>query len=303
MKIFFLRFCFALMVIPCTAFGQATIKKITKGKGLSFHHHLMEPQGNIHGILLLLPSLGEKPGAVLQKTNLPALAAENGFLTIIPDLGKNLFADEEINTNLSELVHTYFVKYDLKELRLIVGGFSRGGAISLRYAEHLIASNSPVKLKGVFAIDPALDLKRLYFSSLNKIKYDCSDLIKKEGFLNKRILEEKLGGTPERNGENYVKYSVYSAQSDSGGNAKYLKNLPVRLYSEPDLAYVRKTYCDKLEEVDINAFDLQRLNTLLLNLGNTQCEYITTTGKGFHSWNILDSKNCVEWILQISKWL
>lgn len=301
MKMFCLRFFFALIVIPWTAFGQTAIEIIAKGKGLHFHHHLIKPQGKVHGILLLLPGLGEKPGTVLQKTNLPTLAAENGFLTIIPDLGKNLIADDDINLRLSELVHIYFAKYALNELTLIVGGFSRGGAISLRYAEHLIASISPIKLKGAFAIDPALDLRRLYFSAINKIQYDCSDLIKKEGVYTKRVLEKELGGTPEKHPAKYVKYSIYSAQSDSGGNAKYLKSLPVRLYSEPDLAYVREAYCSKLQEVDINSFDLERLNTLLRNLANTQCEYITTTGRGFHSWNILDSKNCVEWILQISK--
>lgn len=301
MKTFLLPFILVLIATPCAVYGQVTIEKIRNGKGHSFHHYLAVPPGNVQGILLLLPGLGEKPGAVLQKTNLPILAAEIGFLTIIPDLGKNIIADKEITTGLSGLINVYAIKYDLRELRLVVGGFSRGGSISIRYAEHLVASNSPIKLKGVFAIDPALDLKRLYLSSLRIIAYACSPLIKKEGQQNKRLLEEKLGGTPTQKEDNYIKYSGYYADVDSGGNAKYLRNLPVRLYSEPDLAYVRNTFCNKFEEIDINAFDLQRLNSLMLNLGNVQCEYITTSGKGFHSWKILDSEDCVQWILQISK--
>lgn len=158
MKTFLLPFILVLIATPCAVYGQVTIEKIRNGKGHSFHHYLAVPPGNVQGILLLLPGLGEKPGAVLQKTNLPILAAEIGFLTIIPDLGKNIIADKEITTGLSGLINVYAIKYDLRELRLVVGGFSRGGSISIRYAEHLVASNSPIKLKGVFAIDPALDL-------------------------------------------------------------------------------------------------------------------------------------------------
>ena len=61
---------------------------------------------------------------------------------------------------------------------------------------------------------------------------------------------------------------------------------------------MRKTYCDELQYEDINSVDLEKLNKFLKSIGNDKSEYITTKGKGFHSWNILDATDCVEWILR-----
>lgn len=299
MKFLLLICLFGLTIVPCSVHGQYVPKKIAKAKNTSFDHSLFEPKEKVSSILLLLPGLGEKPKNVFDKTGLPRLLAEHDFLTIVPDLEKTLFADSSTSTNLLKLINSYLDKYNLGEVPVVVGGFSRGGAISLRFAEYLISSGSTVKLKGVFAIDPALDLKRLYFSSVNKSRYDCSKLITKEGASIKNYIEEKLGGSPETEQEKYIDYSVYSHNVDSGGNAKYLLNVPVRLYSEPDLAFVKQKYCEELQEDDINAFDLKRLNELLQKLGNKRCEYITTNGKGFHSWNILDAGKCVDWILSL----
>ncbi len=108
-----------------------------------------------------------------------------------------------------------------------------------------------------------------------------------------------MHGSPQESPDNYLKYSAYSAGRPDGGNARFLKDIPVRLYSEPDLEFVRKTYCEELQYEDINAFDLEKLNKFLNSIGNNKAEYITTKGKGFHSWNILDPIDCTEWILKI----
>ena len=110
-----------------------------------------------------------------------------------------------------------------------------------------------------------------------------------------------LNGSPVERPDQYLKYSAFSADAPDGGNAKLLKSIPVRLYSEPDLGFVRNTYCDKLQYEDINVFDLEKLSKFLVSIGNNQAEYIITTDKGFHSWNILDPIDCVNWILTISK--
>ena len=94
-------------------------------------------------------------------------------------------------------------------------------------------------------------------------------------------------------------YSSYSANFSNGGNAKYLKSIPIRLYTEPDLDFVRNTYCKDLNFDDINAVDLKSLYNFLLGIGNSKAEYITTLGKGFHSWNILDASDCAQWIIRI----
>lgn len=299
MKVLVLLLFFELITFSHSVCGQSGVKKIGNRTGTSFAHFLMEPKEKVSGILLLLPGLGENPKNIFQKTSLPTLIAEYGFITIVPHLGNALFADSSITTSLDLLIKSYIDKHNWKERPVLIGGFSRGGSISLRYAEHLIASHSTVNLMAVFAIDPALDLERLYRSSVRKTNYDCSGLIKREGAITKNYLEGKLSGPPENEPENYITYSAYSATVDSGGNAKFLKDIPLRLYSEPDLDFVRKKYCVELQEEDINAYDLERLHSLLQELGNERCAYITTKGRGFHSWNILEAKDCVEWILKI----
>jgi hypothetical protein len=138
----------------------------------------------------------------------------------------------------------------------------------------------------------------MYRSAENKINYDCKNkLIKKEGAFVKKYLLDALKGTPQEHPENYTKQSAYSAAAPDGGNARFLKNIPVRLYSEPDLDFVRNKYCDQLQLEDLNAFDLEKLNAFLSGI-NKRAEYITTKGKGFHSWNILEPNDCANWILK-----
>jgi hypothetical protein len=82
-----------------------------------------------------------------------------------------------------------------------------------------------------------------------------------------------------------------------------LSGLKILLFGciEPDIQFVQKKYCIGLQREDINAFDLEKLNKLLLQRGNNRAEYITTTGKGFHSWSIVDPNELADWIIKVSK--
>ncbi|TDB62693.1 alpha/beta fold hydrolase [Arundinibacter roseus] len=257
MKFLLLIGFYGLAIVPSPILGQNIQKKIVKADKMSFNCSLFEPKAKVSSILLLLPCLGEKPETIFEKTRLPALLAEHGFLTILPDLGKTLFADSTTCADLHKQMQYFIEMNKLGELPVVVGGFSRGGAISLRFAEHILSAGITVNLRGVFAIDPALDLQRLYYSSINKSRYGCSKLITKEGASITNYLVEKLGDSPQTQRVKYIGHSVYSHNIDSGGNAKYLLNIPVRLYSEPDLAFVKQKYCQQLQEDDLNAFDIR----------------------------------------------
>ena len=159
------------------------------------------------------------------------------------------------------------MRYGFSNLPFILGGLSAGGAIAIGYAEHVLASDSTKMLQGIFAIDPPLDLSRMYKSAENKLQYKCqSKLIRKEGDFIKKYLLRTLNGSPAEQPDRYLIYSAFSANNKDGGNAKLLKSIPVRLYSEPDLDFVRKTYCEQLQYEDINAFDLEKLSKFLVGL-------------------------------------
>lgn len=296
-----LHFFLSFLTLVKVASGQAIKKDKAAVNDETFSYCYMEPKGEVKGILVLLPGWGESPQSIFEKTELPRLLAEKGFVTTIPQLHQTLIADDYTLAQLSELIAIQSKRYNSSGLPFILGGLSAGGAIAIGYAEHVLAGDSTKTLLGVFAIDPPLDLGRMYKSAENKLLYKCqSKLIRKEGDFIKKYLLRTMNGSPEEQPDRYVKYSVFSANKEDGGNARLLKTIPVRLYSEPDLDFVRKTYCEQLQYEDINAFDLEKLSNFLAGIGNQRVEYITTKGKGFHSWNILDPVDCANWIVSIT---
>ena len=81
-----------------------------------------------------------------------------------------------------------------------------------------------------------------------------------------------------------------------------LKNLPIRLYTEPDVVWM----IDNIgrDYYTMNAADQAALVLQLRVLGNRKAELITTTGRGFrppgtrnpHSWTIVDEPDLAGWI-------
>lgn len=268
-----------------------------KGKvnGEAFKYHYFDPSGDKKGIVILLAGTGEKCQDVLTKGSLSRLLATQGFVVIVPEVHALLYADDYSIDVLDAVLDTMVKVYDTK--KVVLGGFSSGGAIATRYAEYLIANAAPIDLRGLFVLDSPLDLQRVYAAG-ERMLQNCEGIMKKQGASIKAQLENAFGGSPEKQPQQYTIHSAFTASD--GGNAKYLKNLPVRLYTEPDLNFVRKNYCDKLQPEDINASDLNALQEFLVDAGNNRCEYITTKGKGFHSWNILDPYNCLKWIVEIT---
>lgn len=288
-----------LYFLLCFHLLSAQSVKTDKGKvnGQAFKYYYLEPSGNKKGIVVLLPGSGEKFQSVLNKVSLAKLLVNQGFVVIVPEVHTLLYADEYSINILDELLKVKVKEYNTK--KVILGGFSSGGAIATRYAEYLISENTQIDLKGLLVVDPPLDLQRVYAAG-NRMLQNCDGIIKRDGENIKAQLENAFGGSPDQQPLQYISHSSFTGSNSDGGNAKFLKNLPVLLYSEPDLDFVRKNYCDKLQQDDINATDLEALHKFLVKGGNNHCEYITTKGKGFHSWNIIDPNNCLEWIIAVS---
>jgi hypothetical protein len=115
-------------------------------------------------------------------------------------------------------------------------------------------------------------------------------------------LRSALGGSPNQVREIYRKRSPFLASEKGGGNARLLKNVPIRLYVEPDVVWtIENTGRDYYT---LNALDQAALMLQLRALGNTRVELIVTTGKGFrppgirnpHSWTIVDEPELAAWL-------
>lgn len=292
-----LLFCFCFFSVQ--VFGQGISKEKIKAGGETYLYYSMQPNGKVNGIVILLPGSGERPRSIFDKTVIPKLLEEKGYLTVVPELHNLLFADEYTINEINQIIAALSKKYPVSAF--VIGGLSSGGAIAVAYTEYILESATPNALKGVFVIDSPLDLSRIYASAERKIKYSCGGLIAKEGYSIKSELDHALGGPPNAKPEQYLKYSCYSASAADGGNAKYLENIHVRLYCEPDLDFVRNTYCADLQFADINASDLESLGRFLSKAGNSNAQYITTKSKGFHTWNIIEPVDFVDWVLKINK--
>jgi hypothetical protein len=122
------------------------------------------------------------------------------------------------------------------------------------------------------------------------------------GYIEK--MNTQFGGPPEKFPVKYIQYSMYSRNQPEGGNAVYLKTVPVRIYSDPDIDWQMKNRHADL--YDMNALDQTAMINQLSFLGNTKAEYINALGKGYrpngmrhpHSWSIAEPVDCLAWILK-----
>ncbi len=283
--------------------GQTIKKARRKIGGKSYSYYTMKPSLPSKGLVVLMPSRGETPKKLFLHTAIPRHLAQRGFTTIVPDLDYALILEDGTREILDDLIAA-----DSAENRsnpnlsnVFIGGFSSGGAIAACYAEYRISEKGETSVGGLFLIDPPLDLARLYNAWTRLIDTPCPEAITSEAEFIKAYVERVVGGKPEQKRDNYLKLSAFAATDPSGGNARFLKNLPVRLYTEPDLGSMQTRYCSELRYENLNSSDLDALNECLTRLGNKKVEYIRTNGRGLHSWNIADPAALAEWMEKLAR--
>jgi hypothetical protein len=97
---------------------------------------------------------------------------------------------------------------------------------------------------------------------------------------------------------------MYSRNQLEGGNARYLKNVPVRIYSDPDIDWQMKNR--HVDYYDMNALDQAAMINELNLMGNNEAEFINALGKGYrlngmrhpHSWSLVEPEDCINWIMK-----
>jgi hypothetical protein len=195
----------------------------------------------------------------------------------------------------------------------VIGGFSGGGNMALSYTEFAMHDSLVTEIipRGVFALDPPVDLTELYNIDHQIINgYYCLDL-------EEQITEEVLGinnqmtkllGTPWDNGDNYYRYSPFliSQRYNGGGMAQYLNNIPVRVYT----GYNEEYFTRKIDNCGLYLPSTLFFISCLRFNGNDNAtlknqydiDYKPDGGEEFrgrHAWKGFDSKECVDWILKV----
>jgi hypothetical protein len=259
------------------------------------------------GFMFLIPGMFQKPQDVLIQTNLPKYAAEQGILTVIPTFKTGISSfgvDTATQASLQEILNHITFRHKLIDKPFFIGGFSIGGTCALKYAETALSENLKIKPTAVFALDSPLDFERMYNTILRekRLSVMTNGPQEESDYMLNRFHNE-LGGSPQQSLANYRRFSPYSFNDTTQQAIKPLKNLPIRLYTEPDVLFALK---DGIDYSGMNCFDFAALANELKRMGNTKITLIITQDKGYrnpnherqpHSWSIVDSKDLVSWLL------
>jgi len=263
---------------------------------------LLHPPDPPRGYVLILPGLGQSAEMALMQTDLPRITAQNGLLTIIPTLQDGVMSfgvEGASQASLHRIIEEVRSKHDLAELPYYIGGFSIGGSAAIKYAQ-----DSKIKPKAVFGIDPPLDFERFYRSCRRDIRLSVNREPSEENVYMEVRIEKEFGGTPDSALANFHQMSPYSFSDHSQRAVKTILDLPIRIYSEPDIDWWLEER--DLDLTGVNITECSAMINELRRLGNSKAELIVTANKGFrkpqnirhpHSWSIVDNEELVGWLL------
>jgi hypothetical protein len=208
---------------------------------------------------------------------------------------------------LDEMIAEVADRYKVPRDKIIVGGLSAAGTLAIRYAQYAEQgrNKSGIKLAGVMAVDPPLDYERFWRECKKKTELNFNPVSVQEGKMVLSLLEYKYGGSPYQKLQNYHDNSPFSYSAARGGNARWLDNIPVRIYHEPDINWWIENR--RLDYYGMNSIDCAALINQLMIDGNKEAVLISTQNKGSredgsrhpHSWSIVDEAELVRWCVRL----
>ena len=262
------------------------------------------PRSKPAGLLVLVA--GDIHG--FSKALLPQLLSTNAVITLIVAPARpGLLASDAMLEELHLLAADVLRRFGAPDAKVAIGGFSAGGIGAVRYAQYCLKREPDmVPPVAVFAVDSPLDYERWFLAAdlyLQRLALAGRTLAEDRRATNE--LRVALGGSPSEAVQAYQRHSPLSARLADGGNARLLKDTPVRIYIEPDLKWRLENW--NREVYHTNVPDATALINILRLLGNERAELITTTGTGYtpdgsrnpHSWSIVNEPALAEWLLQL----
>lgn len=234
-----------------------------------------------------------------------ALTNQVGLLRLTTGNPLDFYFDEETLRDVVERLQAVLTSNDLRNVPLFFAGMSLGGTRALKLTIFLKQHGDAywARTRAVAIVDAPLDMVRFWGAEQRAVQDAFHPAAADEGQWVSYLLEENLGGTPQAQWDQYVAYSPYVHTAPRGGNARYLLDLPLRAYHEPDIAwwieYRRKSY------YQMNSIDLAALINALKLQGHKQAELVTThqAREGYeessspHTWTMVDNADLVRWFL------
>ncbi len=269
------------------------------------YYYKLVPKSKPVGTIIILHGGSEDAKGVMNQITLDEIALKNNFIVIFPNIQDDDFkmsvSQKVLNTIAKQIVETHKVSKD----KIFLGGLSGGGMQTITYTERAIRDKNTYFIpKAIFALDPPLDYENMYYRYQREVDRNFSEVGVNEAKWFLEEMETNLGGTPETSRDQYIQNSMFSYQEKDGGNAKYLVNIPIKIYTEPGVEWQLKNRHRDL--YDLNCADISAMINFLQLKGNNNAEIVVTHDKGVrpngmihpHSWSIMDSKDCMTWILK-----
>lgn len=282
---------------------------INDGESTNLYYYKMIPIKNITGVLVILPSGGESTENTLKQITIQERAINEGLLVIIPSINWGTNDKEEEFKMLDGIFKDVVNQYKISKNNFIFCGLSNGAIISLKYAEKSVETPNKYYLipKGIIALDPPLDDARFYKYCEREIEKNFYEPAVNEAIWLKNNYDSLYGGSPDKFSDIYVKNSIYSFADKNGGNAVYLKEIPLLMFTDLDIDFLLNQRHRDL--YDWNGIDIISMVNKLKTLGNTNANVIVSQGKGIrqngsknpHSWSILDTEKSINWITELLK--
>lgn len=264
-------------------------------------YELILPQRQLQGILILFPGFSENPAGIQTEFKVIEPAIQQGIAVALMKNNQQLWLKEAEKMQLSTLLQQMMRENNIKNSNIYIGGFSSGGNIALLLSNYLMAQQTPIMPKGVFIIDSPVDLLKLYENAQKNIARNLSPVSVAESKMLVNLLETNFG-KPEQSIHKYEEHSAYTGKTNHTGNVSHLKNVKIRLYTEPDTLWWKQNRGNDYEET--NAYVIKSLSEQLSKKFGNKVEYIPTRNRGYrangtrhpHSWSIVDVNDLIKWM-------
>ncbi len=265
-------------------------------------YELIKPSGEQKGVLILFPGFPETPNTIKQEFKIVQPALKKGIALVLMKFNQRLWLNTQEKFRLTATFNQLFANHDLDSANVFIGGFSSGGNISLLLTNHLAETDNLIQPRGVFIIDSPVDLLGLYETAQRNIKRNASPIsIQESAGIIQRF--ERDFGNPEDSLENYEIASVYTKKTNNIHNLAHLKDIKIRLYTEPNIQWWQENRQNDYE--DMNAYYIKNLSDELIQKYGRNVKYIATKNRGYrangkqhpHSWAIVEIDDLLKWIL------
>ncbi|WP_333600887.1 hypothetical protein [Flavobacterium sp.] len=292
----------ALLLIVIITILSVSCNKTNDIKTITGKHYQLRKAPNQKAVLILFPSY---PGDI-EDTQKEAVflkdIEQEGITTLLLDINQKLYLRENKKQEYAKLLNTILNQNKVLKQNVFIGGFSSGGNLAAVLCDYLLKTKDQLQPKGMFAVDSPIDLERLYKTAKKSVVENVDKAAYNEGLFLGELLETELGN-PQKDLTKYKEFSPYLVSTNSTNNIAALKDIKVRFYTEPDLAWQKKNKNRNYE--DLSAYSLDKAIQALKTLGSKKAEFITTKERGFrangerhpHSWNIVERDGLLKWML------